>query len=63
MALLGYKNYNSTPDQDIVSGIIQTHSYIFGAWVYACILGEVFWGWLWVMAFKVLMRNLSLQSS
>jgi hypothetical protein len=56
MALLGYRNYEDTPDQDIVSGIIQTHSYIFGAWVYAGILGAVFWGWIWVMALKVLMR-------
>lgn len=55
MALLGYQNYEDTPDQDIVSGIIQTHSHNFGAWVYAGILGAVFWGWIWVVAFKVLM--------
>lgn len=56
MALLGYTNYNSTPDQDIESGIIQTHSYFFGAWVDAGILGAVFWAWVWVMVLKVLIR-------
>ncbi len=56
MALLGYRNYNSTPDQDITSGIIQTHSYFFGAWVSAGILGAVFWAWVWVMVLSVLLR-------
>jgi hypothetical protein len=56
MALLGYGNAEDVPRQDVVSGIIQTHSYIFGAWVDAGILGAVFWGWVWVMALKVLMR-------
>ena len=56
MALLGYKNFEDTPGQDIVSGIIQTHSYLLGAWVYAGILGAVFWAWVWVMTLKVLMR-------
>ena len=56
MALLGYRNYEDTPNQDIVSGIIQTHSYFFGAWVDAGILGAFFWAWVWVMVLKVLMR-------
>jgi hypothetical protein len=56
MALLGYRNANAIPRQDIVSGIIQTHSYFFGAWVDAGILGAVFWAWVWVMVLKVLMR-------
>ena len=42
--------------QDIVSGIIQTRSYIFGAWVYAGILGAIFWAWVWVMVLKALMK-------
>ena len=57
MALLGYRNYEDTPAEDIESGIIQTHSFILGAWVYAGVLGAVFWAWVWVMVFKVLMRS------
>jgi len=56
MALLGYQNFEDTPEQDIVSGIIQTHSYLLGAWVYAGILGAIFWAWVWVIVLKVLVR-------
>jgi hypothetical protein len=56
LALLGYRNAEDFPRQDVVSGIIQTHSYFFGAWVDAGILGAIFWAWVWVMVLKVLIR-------
>jgi hypothetical protein len=56
LAKMGYTNAQDYSRTDVETGIIQTHSYIFGAWVYAGILGAVFWAWVWVMAVKVLLR-------
>ena len=56
LAVMGYSNAGDYSRPDAASGIIQTHSYILGAWVDAGILGAVFWGWVGVMALKTLMR-------
>ncbi len=53
---MGYSNAGDYSRTDAVSGIIQTHSFIFGAWVDAGILGAVFWGWVFVMALKALLK-------
>ena len=44
-----------TPEE-MRNGFIPTHSYLFGAWVDAGILGAVFWAWIFVLAARVLMR-------
>jgi hypothetical protein len=56
LAMLGYTIAGDFRRSDAESGIIQTHSYFFGAWVYSGVLGAVFWGWIWLTALKVLMR-------
>jgi hypothetical protein len=37
-------------------GLIPEHSYLFGAWVDAGILGAVFWAWVFLLDAKTLMR-------
>ncbi len=44
-----------TPEE-MRSGIIPTHSYLFGAWVDAGILGAVFWVWILVSTARVFTR-------
>ncbi len=57
LLLLGYRiaAKSITPD-DMRSGYIPEHSYFFGAWVDAGILGAVFWVWILVSTARVLMR-------
>ena len=55
LAMMGYKNAEDYSRVDAESGIIQTHSYFFGAWVSAGILGAVFWGWVFVLTAKMLL--------
>lgn len=54
---LGYKDIlKSASREAIAEGSIPTHSYLFGAWVDAGILGALFWGWAFVFTAKTLMR-------
>jgi len=57
LLLLGYKFAAQliTPE-DLREGLIPTHSYFFGAWVDAGILGAVFWAWIFILAARVLLR-------
>jgi hypothetical protein len=55
LATMGYKNAEDYSRADAESGIIQTHSYIFGAWVDSGILGAVFWGWVFLLTAKMLL--------
>ena len=55
LARLGYINAGDYSRTDAASGIIQTHSYIFGAWVDGGILGAVFWAWVFVLTAKMLL--------
>ncbi len=55
LAMMGYKNAEDYSRVDAESGIIQTHSYFFGAWVSAGILGAVFWAWVFVLTAKMLL--------
>jgi hypothetical protein len=56
LALMGYSFADEVSTDEMEAGLIPTHSYIFGAWVDAGILGAVFWGWIWVMTLRILMQ-------
>ena len=56
LARLGYKMAWDIDSDILQEGFIPTHSYIFGAWVDGGILGTVFWGWIFVMTARVLIR-------
>ena len=52
---LGYKDtYYIDPKKDF---LIPTHSYLFGAWVEAGLLGAIFWGWALVLAVRAGFRS------
>jgi O-antigen ligase len=57
LLLLGYKYAAMliTPAA-LRDGLIPAHSYLFQAWVDAGILGAVFWGWIFILAARVLLR-------
>ena len=42
--------------EEIREGLIPAHSYFFQAWVDAGILGAIFWGWVFVLTARVLLR-------
>jgi hypothetical protein len=54
--LLGYEGSRFIDPEQIKEGLIPTHSYLFGAWVDSGILGAVFWGWVFVLTARGLMR-------
>jgi hypothetical protein len=58
LALLGYDQVAAGFDRAIEGGgdAIPTHSYLFSAWVWAGLLGAVFWAWVWSLAARVLFR-------
>jgi hypothetical protein len=58
LALLGYDEAAQGLDQDVEEGTsaIPVHSYLFGAWVWAGLLGAVFWVWVWSVAVRALFR-------
>lgn len=55
--LLGYKGATLVFPEEIREGFIPAHSYFFQAWVDSGILGAVFWGWVFVLAARVLLRT------
>ena len=56
LASLGYKAGDVDPEM-LEEGLIPTHSHIMGAWVYAGLLGGLFWGWTWLLVCKMLLRS------
>ena len=56
LARLGYKIAWNIADENLREGLIPTHSYLFSAWVDGGILGAVFWGWVFVLTARVLLR-------
>jgi hypothetical protein len=56
LARLGYTWVWDVSNEDLQEGLIPTHSYIFGAWVDGGILGAVFWGWVFVLTARALLR-------
>lgn len=56
LALLGYTFADEVSPEQAEEGYIPAHSYIFGSWVWAGVLGAVFWSWVWVLTVRILMR-------
>jgi hypothetical protein len=56
LAMMDYQNADEISGGDIAEGYIPTHSYIFGAWVSAGILGALFWGSVWFLTVRTLAR-------
>jgi hypothetical protein len=56
LAILGYKNADAMSIESIQAGLIPTHSYLFGAWVDAGILGAVVWIWAFGFSARTLFR-------
>lgn len=56
MLLLSYKGALDLSPEELKEGLIPTHSFLLGAWVYAGVLGAVFWGWVWLLIVKSLAR-------
>ena len=53
--LLELQGYGPTERQIILrSDVIPSHSYIFGAWMQAGLMGAVFWGWVVLLIARVL---------
>jgi hypothetical protein len=55
MAAMGYENTSAVQDEELEEGYIPAHSYIFGAWVEAGIVGAIFWVWVLVLAVRALL--------
>ena len=56
LQLLGYDGAPLIFREQLKEGLIPAHSYFFQAWVDSGILGAVFWGWVFLMAARVLLR-------
>ena len=56
LAVMGYEDASDFSSDDLVEGYIPTHSYLFGAWVNAGIVGALFWAWVFVFIAWALMR-------
>ncbi len=54
--LLGYHGALNLSPEDLTEGLIPSHSFLFGAWVYAGILGALLWAWVWLMIIVSLTR-------
>jgi hypothetical protein len=56
LAILGYNNAEDTSLEAMQTGLIPTHSYIFGAWVDAGVLGAFFWSWVFYLTLRMVLR-------
>jgi O-antigen ligase len=56
LAVMGYVDATDFDPDQLVEGYIPTHSYLFGAWVNAGIVGALFWAWVFVFIARALMR-------
>jgi hypothetical protein len=56
LAVLGYRGTLDISPDDLVDGLIPTHSFFFGAWVFGGICGAIFWAWVWITVVRSLTR-------
>jgi hypothetical protein len=56
MALMGYQDAGEISQDEVEEGVIPTHSYLLQAWVWAGIVGALFWAWVFVLTVRMLMR-------
>ncbi len=54
--VLGYKGAWDVSREELLEGLIPAHSYLLQAWVYGGVVGAIFWGWLYVLTARALMR-------
>jgi len=55
LALMGYDDAAEISIEDLEEGLIPSHSYLFGAWVSAGIVGALFWAWVLIRILRALM--------
>ncbi len=55
LILMGYDAFELT-HEDIEGGFIPAHSYLLQAWVWAGVVGALFWAWVFVFTARTLMR-------
>lgn len=55
LALMGYDAFVLTQD-DVEEGLMPAHSYLLQAWVWAGVVGALFWAWVFVFTARTLMR-------
>ena len=55
LALMGYDAFVMTRE-DVEEGFIPAHSYLLQAWVWAGVVGALFWAWVFVFTARTLMR-------
>ena len=56
MALLGYRDAGEIAQDEVEEGVIPAHSHLLQAWVWAGIIGALFWAWVFVLTVRMLMR-------
>jgi hypothetical protein len=54
--LLGYQGAVAMTREDYIEATIPAHSYLLQAWVWAGIVGAVFWAWVFVFSARTFMR-------
>jgi hypothetical protein len=56
LVLLGYKEPVLMTRDDFIAGNIPAHSYLLQAWVWAGIVGAIFWAWVFGFTARTMMR-------
>lgn len=57
MTAMGYENTSAVEEEELDEGYIPAHSYLFGAWVEAGVVGAIFWAWVLVLTVNALVRT------
>lgn len=56
LALMGYEDAMDVTSDELEEGLIPSHSYLFGAWVNAGVVGALFWAWVLALVVRALMH-------
>ena len=56
LLLLGYKESFGITREDYISGAIPAHSYLLQAWVWAGVVGALFWAWVFAFTARAFLR-------
>jgi len=56
LLLLGYKESFGITREDYISGNIPAHSYFLQAWVWAGVVGAIFWAWVFAFTARAFLR-------
>ncbi len=56
LSLLGYKGATDISRDELIDGLIPAHSYLLQAWVYAGVVGALFWVWVYVFIARALLH-------